>query len=26
VINEIRVDDETRKWSLVALERMLAIK
>ncbi|MCC7366114.1 MAG: quinolinate synthase NadA [Dehalococcoidia bacterium] len=25
VINEIRVDDETRKWSLVALERMLAL-
>ena len=26
VVNEIRVDDETRKWSLIALERMLAIK
>ncbi|HEY0008284.1 MAG TPA: quinolinate synthase NadA, partial [Tepidisphaeraceae bacterium] len=26
VLNEIRVDDETRKWSLVALERMLSIK
>jgi quinolinate synthase len=26
VVNEIRVDDHTRKWSLVALERMLAIK
>lgn len=25
VINEIRADDETRKWSLVALERMLAL-
>jgi quinolinate synthase len=25
VINEIRVDDETRKWSLTALERMLAL-
>jgi quinolinate synthase len=25
VINEVRVDDETRKWSLVALERMLAL-
>jgi quinolinate synthase len=25
VTNEIRVDDETRKWSLVALERMLAL-
>lgn len=26
VVNEIRVDDHTRKWSTVALERMLAIK
>ncbi len=26
VVNEIRVDPETRKWALVALERMLAIK
>jgi quinolinate synthase len=26
VVNEIRVDARTRKWSLVALERMLAIK
>jgi len=26
VVNEIRVDDQTRKWALVALERMLAIK
>jgi quinolinate synthase len=26
VVNEIRVDEKTRKWSLVALERMLAIK
>jgi quinolinate synthase len=26
VVNEIRVDAHTRKWSLVALERMLAIK
>ncbi|MFT3787807.1 MAG: quinolinate synthase [Tepidisphaeraceae bacterium] len=26
VVNEIRVDEETRKWSLVALDRMLAIK
>jgi quinolinate synthase len=25
VINQIRVDAETRKWSLVALERMLAL-
>jgi len=25
ITNEIRVDDETRKWSLVALERMLAL-
>jgi len=25
VINEIRVEDETRKWSLGALERMLAL-
>ncbi len=25
VINEVRVEDETRKWSLVALERMLAL-
>jgi len=26
VVNEIRVDAHTRKWSLVALERMLSIK
>lgn len=26
VVNEIRVDDRTRRWSLVALERMLSIK
>jgi quinolinate synthase len=26
VVNEISVDEKTRKWSLVALERMLAIK
>jgi quinolinate synthase len=26
VVNEIKVDDHTRKWSLVALERMLTIK
>jgi quinolinate synthase len=26
VVNEIRVDTHTRRWSLVALERMLAIK
>ncbi len=26
VVNEIRVDDQTRKWATVALERMLAIK
>ena len=26
VVNEIRVDDHTRKWATVALERMLAIK
>ncbi|MEO6399086.1 MAG: quinolinate synthase NadA [Tepidiformaceae bacterium] len=25
VVNEIKVDTETRKWSLVALERMLAL-
>ncbi len=25
VVNEIRVDDDTRHWSLVALERMLAL-
>ncbi len=25
VVNEVRVDDETRKWSLIALERMLAL-
>ena len=25
VVNEVRVDDESRKWSLVALERMLAL-
>ena len=26
VVNEIRVDDHTRRWATVALERMLAIK
>jgi quinolinate synthase len=26
VVNEIRVDDQTRKWAIVALQRMLAIK
>jgi quinolinate synthase len=26
VVNEIKVDEHTRKWALVALERMLAIK
>lgn len=26
VVNQIKVDDETRKWATVALERMLAIK
>ena len=26
VVNEIRVDEQTRKWAMVALERMLAIK
>jgi quinolinate synthase len=26
VVNEVRVDPETRRWSLVALERMLAIR
>ena len=26
VVNQIRVDENTRKWSLVALERMLSIK
>jgi quinolinate synthase len=26
IVNEIKVDEQTRKWSLVALERMLAIK
>jgi quinolinate synthase len=26
VVNEIKVDDQTRKWSLVALDRMLSIK
>jgi quinolinate synthase len=25
VVNEVKVDEETRKWSLVALERMLAL-
>jgi quinolinate synthase len=25
-VNIIRVDDETARWSLVALERMLAVK
>jgi len=24
-VNEVRVDPETRKWSLVALERMLEL-
>ncbi len=26
VVNQIKVDDHTRKWAMVALERMLAIK
>jgi quinolinate synthase len=26
VVNEIKVDDDTRRWATVALERMLAIK
>ena len=26
VVNEIKVDPQTRKWALVALDRMLAIK
>ena len=26
VVNEIKVDADTRRWSLVALNRMLAIK
>lgn len=26
LVNEIKVDDETAKWSIVALERMLAVK
>jgi quinolinate synthase len=26
VVNQIKVDDQTRKWSLVALDRMLTIK
>ncbi len=26
VVNEIRVDDDTRRWALVALDRMLSIK
>lgn len=26
VVNKIEVDDETTKWSLIALERMLAVK
>lgn len=26
LVNPIRVDDETTKWSLIALERMLAVK
>jgi quinolinate synthase len=25
VVNEVRVDDETRRWALIALERMLAL-
>ena len=26
VVNQIKVDAQTRKWALVALDRMLAIK
>lgn len=26
VVNQIKVDDQTRKWAMVALDRMLAIK
>jgi quinolinate synthase len=26
VVNQIKVDSDTRKWAVVALERMLAIK
>ncbi|TWT54757.1 Quinolinate synthase A [Rubripirellula amarantea] len=26
IVNQIHVDDETTKWSLIALERMLAVK
>ena len=26
VVNQIKVDAETRKWALVALDRMLSIK
>ena len=26
VVNEIKVDSQTRKWATIALERMLAIK
>jgi len=26
VVNQIKVDDETRKWAMVALDRMLSIK
>ena len=26
VVNQITVDDDTRRWSLVALNRMLSIK
>ena len=26
VVNQITVDQQTRKWALVALDRMLAIK
>ncbi len=26
IVNEIKVDEETTKWSLIALERMLAVK
>jgi len=26
VVNKIEVDEETTKWSLIALERMLAVK
>ncbi len=26
VVNQVKVDQQTRKWALVALDRMLAIK